>query len=581
MALLSWDRRGGTGVLAGWGCCWLALAMLSAAPAARGADPAAEVQARLEAGEFGPALAAARAAANPALRDQLLGQIAAAQARAGARLGTLDTLADISSDQMRTQAMSQVATPSAMGARGGMTMADFQSLIDLIQATVAPDTWDTVGGPGAISPFQGGVYVDTTGLMRKLPAEVDRSLVSVRRMSLNVGQTGNPRKSSVLRKVSLPRLEREIQLLAALGREPDEAMRTLAGMTRVQYILVYPETGDIVLAGPAGDWRRDSEGRFVSAEKGQPVLNLDDLVVTLRNAYSEEGRFGCSINPRQANLAAARAVQEKWSAQPLKPGQRDRWLKELRDAMGRQDIVVYGIDPRTRAAHVLVEADYRMKLVGIGLEEGVPGVSSYLASITLDKNGQPPPMNMLRWWFTLNYQSLAASENRDAFALRGPGVKVLSENEHLTELGERVHTGASDEPTRQFAESFTRHFELLATKYPVYAELRNVFDLALVAAVLKSHDLPGQVGWHLTYFGPDGAYQPQLMPAPTEVETVMNYRILGGKHVVAAVSGGVAVDPRGLAAREAVQTDDYGLVAGQRRTSQVPTNLPRRAWWWD
>jgi hypothetical protein len=50
---------------------------------------------------------------------------------------------------------------------------------------------------------------------------------------------------------------------------------------------------------------------------------------------------------------------------------------------------------------------------------------------------------------------------------------------------------------------------------------------------------------------------------------------------VAAVSGGVAVDPRGLAAREAVQTDDYGLVAGQRRTSQAPTNLPRRAWWWD
>lgn len=562
-------------------CCWLLLAAWNGVPAACAADPRSVVQAHLEAGEFGPALAAARAAGDRALRDQLLGQIAAAQARAGARLGTLDTLADLSSDQVRTQMLDRVAGPPAVGARGGMTMADFQSLIDLITATVAPDSWDTVGGPGAISPFQGGVYVDAGGLLRKLPAEVDRSLVSVRRLSLHVGQTGNPRRASVLRKVSLPRLEREVQLLAALGREPDEAMRTLAGMTRVQYILVYPETGDIVLAGPAGDWRRDGEGRFVSAERGQPTLNLDDLVVTLRNAYQEDGRFGCSINPRQANLAAARAVQQKWSAQPLKPGQRDRWLAELRQAMGRQDIVVYGLDPRTRAAQVLVEADYRMKLVGIGLEEGVPGVTSYLASITLDKNGQPPPMNMLRWWFTLNYQALAASERRDAFALRGPGVKVLSENEHLTELGERVHTGTSDEPTRQFAESFTRHFELLAAKYPIYAELRNVFDLALVAAVLKSHDLPGQVGWHLTYFGPEGAYQPQLGPAPAEVETVMNYRILGGKHVVAAASGGVAFDARPLASRDAVQTDEYGLVAGQRRTSQAPANLPRRAWWWD
>ena len=38
------------------------------------------------------------------------------------------------------------------------------------------------------------------------------------------------------------------------------------------------------------------------------------------------------------------------------------------DALGRQDITMYGIDPRTHAGRVLVEADYRMKLVGIGLE---------------------------------------------------------------------------------------------------------------------------------------------------------------------------------------------------------------------
>ena len=157
---------------------------------------------------------------------------------------------------------------------------------------------------------------------------------------------------------------------------------------------------------------------------------------------------------------------------------------------------------------MLIEADYRMKLVGIGLEEGVPGVASYLSSIELDKEGNPPPMNMLRWWFTLNYDALAATEARDAFELRGPGVKVLSENELLTERGERVHTGDSDELTKRFAESFTKHFDKLSARYPIYAELRNVFDLSLVAAIIHSHDLPGQVGWHLTHFGPDGDYRP-------------------------------------------------------------------------
>ena len=43
---------------------------------------------------------------------------------------------------------------------------------------------------------------------------------------------------------------------------------------------------------------------------------------------------------------------------------------------GKQDIEVYGLDPRTRAAQVIVEADYRMKLVGMGLEAGVPAWSA-------------------------------------------------------------------------------------------------------------------------------------------------------------------------------------------------------------
>jgi len=40
------------------------------------------------------------------------------------------------------------------GGIGGGTQADFDSLIDLIQTTVAPTTWDEVGGPGSISEFR-------------------------------------------------------------------------------------------------------------------------------------------------------------------------------------------------------------------------------------------------------------------------------------------------------------------------------------------------------------------------------------------------------------------------------------------
>jgi hypothetical protein len=68
--------------------------------------------------------------------------------------------------------------------------------------------------------------------------------------------------------------------------------------------------------------------------------------------------------------------------------------------------------------------------------------------------------------------------------------------------------------------------------------------------------------------------------APAKVDSVINHRVIGGKHVVAGVSGGVRVDPVSLAARQAVKTDEYGLVATDRRGS-APQSLPKNAWWWD
>jgi hypothetical protein len=544
------------------------------------ADPADQVDSHLQAGEFGPALAAAKGLPDQALRDQLLAKIAAAQSAAGANEGSLGTAAEIRSDLTRLAALKNVANQGGMFGRGGGVQADFDSLIDLITTTISPESWVDVGGPGSVKEFATGVWVDPSGLMKKFAAETDRSLAMTRRQAATVLATGNPRKSSALRKISLNRLERQAQLLHAMGRQPDESMLNLAGLQRIKYVFLYPETGDIVLAGPAGDWRRDAEGRVVDAKEGRPVVQLDDLVVVFRNALGKDPQFGCSIVPTKAGLAAAQAVNDKWSGGSLKPGQRDKWLKELRDGLGEQDIEYYGIDPRTRAARVIVEADYRMKLVGMGIEEGTLGVTSYLDSIEVAKGQAPPPMSVLRWWFTLNYQALKATPDRDGFEIRGPGVQVLSENEFLTQQGDRVHTGKSDELNSKFAQSFTKHFETLAAKYPVYADMRNIFDLALVAALVKSHDLPGQADWHLTHFGPGGEYAVELGVAPARVDSVINHRVINGKHVVAGVSGGVRVDPRQLVSRDAVQIAESGEMAEYRKTS-VPTELPRHAWWWD
>jgi hypothetical protein len=472
--------------------------------------------------------------------------------------------------------------PNANNQRGGGQNADFETLIDLIISTVATETWaENGGGEADIRPFPGGVLVDAAGTLRlKSRPPITRDLAAKRGVAapVNAHVSGDARRASPLRYISLPRLEREIARRQAAGEPLEASMLTLAGLQRVQFVFVYPESGDLVLAGPAGDWQVDLEGRILSVKTGAAVVRLDDLLVLLRRgADAADSHFGCSINPRQEALAKTQAFLASSSVRPLQPGQRKRWLGELRDTVGLQDIEVFGIDPASRAASVLVEADYHMKLIGMGLADGVDGVESYLDTIDVAARGSPPPMSVLRWWFTLNYDSIDSSPAGDAYELVGPGVRVLSENELLAEQGQRVHTGQSEPLNRQFAESFTAHFAELATKYPVYSELRNIFDLAMAVALIQSNHLAERVEWLPGLLTDAEQLQLPQSPVPRQVETVVNHRVINRRHIVAGVSGGVMVAPNDVL-KIARKVDDAGQLMG---TMQKVPNASHESWWWD
>ncbi|MFW6172068.1 MAG: DUF1598 domain-containing protein [Planctomycetota bacterium] len=469
------------------------------------------------------------------------------------------------------------------GASGGAAMADFDSLIDLITGTVAPDKWDIVGGAGAIEPFPTGVSVDTSGIMTELlPTPDTESLGQVRQRSAADSGNRDVHSQSKLRKVSLVRLERQLQRLKAMGKAPDEAMRGLAGVYRVKYLFVLPQRSDIVLAGPAGDWRTDAKDRRVNVETGSPVLQLDDFVTVLRNAYEQHGRMGCAIQPRRENLAAAKEFLDGWNGKSLRPGQRKAWLEELRERLGKQDVKVWGIDADTHTARTLLQADYHMKLIGMGLKEGTLGVVSYLDDLKQSAGDRNVPMTVLRWWFTLNYKSVRISEDRQAFQWDGPGVKVLSENEMLTKQGKRIHTGESDIHGIKFARSFTTRFEILADKYPVYAELRNIFDLALICGILRAEDLPAQVGWKMTHFSNQDACHVPLQSTPREIDSVINMVNVNQRRFLVGVSGGVSVDTNNLLSVHAVKVDSQRLMdAAVDQAVPHQNDLPPNAWWWD
>jgi hypothetical protein len=470
------------------------------------------------------------------------------------------------------------------GDAGGAASADFDSLMDLIQSTIATETWaENGGGEAEMRPFPTGVMVDAAGALKLVKATAPTPELAERRgtvPSSSASTTADPRHASKLRYVSLPRLEQEIIRLQEAHEKFDPAMLTLAGLQRIEYVFVYPESNDLVLAGPAGDWRIDPFGRIVAADTGAPVIRLDDLLTLLRRReQSKSSFFGCMINPRQAALAATQVFLDKSAQQPLDPGQRKKWLEQIRSTLGRQDVDIFGIDPTSRVARVLVEADVHMKLIGMGLEDGVPGVQSYLESVKAAR-GPVAAMSVLRWWFALNYAAINTSADGDAYQLVGDGARVLSENEALAAQGQRVHTGQSDPLNQQFADSFTVHFSELVAKYPVYGELRAIFDLSLALAIIDADKLFERANWKPTRLLDNEKLRLPQWPAPKEVDTVANSVVVGRRQIIAGVSGGVMVDVKETLA---IRTAGSSPVLANVRSVAPAMDAGDEEihWWWD
>ncbi len=434
----------------------------------------------------------------------------------------------------------------------------------------------------AAAQVQGGVLIDPAGALttrydKTLGTKAERERIAAF-AAQNLPNDLNA--ASEARKVSLVKLEAALGAKRAAGEEPDEAMRRLAGLTRVDAVLVRPaaagEMGDVVLVGPAGGFGPDALGRIVTtaegAHAGRPVLHLDDLLAALRGGDPRQGgAIGCSIDPvpeRQAAMARAAAglgaVRSVAQAAGL--------YRRLAGILGDQNIRIYGVPAGSHYGVTLAEADYRMKLMALGLEpSGVRGLPSHLALIG------PGADSAQRFYITANYEPVAVNADRTAFALSGPRLRMLTEDEIIAADGTKRDAGRRGASNVAWANRFTEQAPALCAARPTFAALQNLYDVAVVAELLRSEGLAAKAGWTPSLLLDAAALPVPVGPAPKTVPTAFNTK-RAGRSVVGLISGGVSIS-----GSEALQS------AGQASDASGDLETARNealaaaadGWWWD
>ncbi len=440
------------------------------------------------------------------------------------------------------------------GAAGGAAMADFDTLMNLIQQTVDPDSWLANGGGNTILPYPAGVYVDPNGRLRRAKD------LQFPDPSAATGPRHPWRQASPLRVVSLKAIDRAITEAVQTGLKPSAELMNLAGLSRISMVRVDLENEDILLAGPAG-------GAAIG-------LQLEDLAVLSALIKNDTAPLGCSIDPDDGGIRAAQALlQEPGTLKRLARSPK-MVIEQLEAAIGPHRVTVFGLPAQTGTALALVDADEHMKKVGFAKARVRGGIDTYFDHV--DSQASVPAESLVRWWFAYSDDAVSVSEGGDTFQLPENCVRVMSEKQWMTATGRQASPG-NDAAADAFAADFSKRISKLRAQHPSYARLAAVFEMAL--ALQLSVDASGQSSlesW-LPALCRVGQVRESKLVEPKTVDGLATSHRLKSGTVLAVISGGVQIDPKRFAAK----LEPSKFLA----ESVVPAKPSRKAtthgkWWW-
>ena len=478
--------------------------------------------------------------------------------------------------------------------QGGGSLADFTSLMELIQTTVSPDTWEALGGPSTMSPYPAGIVVDGEGLVKDAVTIGNGSILDNIEVMLDADKPHETNRAGVgawrlatrYRCVSLARLSQEILKRRISGLAVDDAIRNMAGLSRVQYVILDPSERDVILVGSVGGIETQ-QGWMCDAKTGMVTMRLEYFSAAAASIFASQP-FGCTIDPTQQGLAAAAQAAEKVRNNSIPIGLA---AESLSKAIGEQDVRVFGTAGDTPLGYLLVEADRHMKQLALGMKAMPTGKLNYLNVISRHIEKGPPDGQLLRLWFTGSPMAVRVDEAGTTFELTGCPLKLASETRLAAQDGGRIPTPADFRVT-EFVDEFNNNFDEIASLHPVYGALQSVFASAAVAELLRRSD---GVNWIPGILGPMLLDDPSLgqMATPRKVASIatlhrINHR--GKRYSIVVASGGVMVDTRDTVAQTLRPypslvsiRDRFDKPSKTGDTDKESDNVSdnNNAWWWN
>jgi hypothetical protein len=209
----------------------------------------------------------------------------------------------------------------------------------------------------------------------------------------------------------------------------------------------------------------------------------------------------------------------------------------LEESLGMQQVSLTGVPATSRFAQVLVGADYRMKRIGLDLEPApIARFPSYMQMLRGSRKVISP-----RFWLAPVYQTVSHGPEKLVWNIEGLQVQTLSQSEYVDARGIRHESDRADLTAEKWAEMMTERYDELAKADPVFAELKNCMDLALVAALVFREGLLEKSGCELPALLKSSVLELPEYPAPREIASRASI-VKKGRHTMIG-TGGVEINP--------------------------------------